>query len=377
VSSLEAPILTSTGRDDNRRVGQDAGVSGSRARLSVVLIITFLGSIGSGTFWAGLFFVSAGRYHFTAQANLVLATVMGAVYGVAARASGRLARGRAPRQVLSAALLVWTVAALTPVLLPDARAALWVAALIGSAASATTFPVVESYLTAGRHGPEMRSAIGQFNLTWTPATALALIVLPLLSTRPLAVFAISGAATAAAWACIWFLPPHPAAHESEAASGAVGASYPALLRAASWLLPFSYVVAAALAPVLPHRLDTLGAGAAASPLAALWMAARFVVLLIMWRSSFWHGRWGTLAAGGVALTGGLALVLLAPALPAVLGGLLLFGAGMGLVYYAALYYSMAVGHAAVDAGGGFEALIGVGYCLGPLLGLIAQALAHR
>jgi hypothetical protein len=38
---------------------------------------------------------------------------------------------------------------------------------------------------------------------------------------------------------------------------------------------------------------------------------------------------------------------------------------------------MAVGHAAVDAGGGFEALIGVGYCLGPLLGLLAQALTHR
>jgi hypothetical protein len=137
------------------------------------------------------------------------------------------------------------------------------------------------------------------------------------------------------------------------------------------------VIAAALAPVLPHRLSALGAGTGASLLAALWMAARFVVLLIMWRSSFWHGRWGTLGAGGTALVGGLLMVLLAPALPLLLAGLLLFGAGMGLIYYAALYYSMAVGHAAVEAGGGFEALIGVGYCLGPLLGLLAQALAHR
>jgi len=96
-------------------------MTGVRAPLSVVLVITFLGSVGSGTFWAGLFFVSAGRYHFSAHANLVLATIMGAVYGVAARASGALARGRAPRQVLSAALLVWTLAALTPVLIPDVR----------------------------------------------------------------------------------------------------------------------------------------------------------------------------------------------------------------------------------------------------------------
>src|SRR5215831_10867583 len=129
------------------------------APLSVVLLVTFLGSVGSGTFWAGLFFVSAGQYHFTAHANLVLATVMGAVYGGAARAAGTLARGRAPRQVLAASLLVWTAAALTPLIFPGARAALWASALLGSATSAISFPIVESYLTAGRHGAEMRSAI--------------------------------------------------------------------------------------------------------------------------------------------------------------------------------------------------------------------------
>jgi len=35
------------------------------------------------------------------------------------------------------------------------------------------------------------------------------------------------------------------------------------------------------------------------------------------------------------------------------------------------------GHAAVEAGGGLQAPIGFGYCLGPLLGLLAQALTHR
>jgi hypothetical protein len=36
---------------------------------------------------------------------------------------------------------------------------------------------------------------------------------------------------------------------------------------------------------------------------------------------------------------------------------------------------MAVGHGAVDAGGTFEALIGVGYCVGPLLGIAGHAVA--
>ena len=54
-------------------------------------------------------------------------------------------------------------------------------------------------------------------------------------------------------------------------------------------------------------------------------------------------------------------------------GLLLYGTGMGLTYYASIYYSMAVGHAAVEAGGNFEALIGVGYCVGPFLGVAGHA----
>src|SRR6185369_11357868 len=63
----------------------------------------------------------------------------------------------------------------------------------------------------------------------------------------------------------------------------------------------------------------------------------------------------------------------APTLPLLAAGLIIFGTGMGLTYYAALYYSLAVGQAAVEAGGTFEVLIGVGYLLGPLLGIAGHA----
>lgn len=340
------------------------------APLATVLCVTFLGSVASGTFWAGLFFVTAERYQFSALANLVIAAVMGAVYAVAARVAGRLAHGRAPRRLLSWTLALWTAAAALPLVLPDSVPALWVAALAGAGAAAATFPVVESYLTAGRHGAAMRSAIGKFNLTWTPATALPLLLLPLLGrTAAVGSFAVSAGATALAWGAARALPAHPPPHATEAAGDAVGPEYPLLLRAVSWLLPFSYVISATLAPVLPQRLAAVGVGPAKSFVAASWMGMRFAVLLVMWRSSFWHGRWGTIGAASLALAGGLALVLLGGAAPLVVAGLLVYGAGMGLTYYASLYYAMAVGQGAIDAGGNFEALIGVGYCLGPLLGL--------
>ncbi len=258
----------------------------------------------------------------------------------------------------------------------QAVTALWIAALVGSAASATTFPVVESYLTAGRHGAEMRSAIGKFNVTWTPATALPLLALPLLARAGMSAgFALSAAGSALAWLVARALPLHLAPHEAESSRAAVGTEYPALRRAASWLLPFSYVISATLAPVLPHRLAAVGVGGSASLVAALWMGTRFCTLLLMWRSSFWHGRWETLGAAGAALGIGLGLVLLATSLPFLIVGLCVYGAGMGLTYYTSLYYSMAIGEAAIDAGGNFEALIGVGYIVGPLLGIMGEAAA--
>jgi hypothetical protein len=91
--------------------------------------------------------------------------------------------------------------------------------------------------------------------------------------------------------------------------------------------------------------------------------------------SFWHGKWATLAFGLALLAGGFATVALAGTVPAMVAGLVAFGAGHGVLYYASLYYAMAVGGAEVDAGGHFEALIGVGYVVGPVAGMVAGAVA--
>lgn len=56
-------------------------------------------------------------------------------------------------------------------------------------------------------------------------------------------------------------------------------------------------------------------------------------------------------------------------------GLVLFGFGAATVYAAALYYAMEVGAAEVDAGGTHEAMIGVGYSVGPLCSLVPLLVA--
>ena len=334
--------------------------------------------MSGGAFWAGIFFVTAQHYRFSTAHNLMLAGTMGLTYAISARATGVLSRALqrylSPRAVLAVALGVWGIASVAPLAARDSLPVLWLAALVGAATSAMTWPLVESFLSAGRHGAGMRSALGWFNVVWTPATAVPLLLLPLFARQDILwTVAISAVTNAGALVALVLLPPHPPSHPREAAVASVGPEYPWLLRSASWLLPLSYLMSSTLAPVLPHRLAALGGTLPDSVVAATWMVARFATLFFMWRVRFWHGRWGTLVAAGGALACGLALVLVAPTLPGVVAGLFLFGAGMGITYYAALYYSLAVGHAAVDAGGTFEALIGLGYCVGPLLGLTGHA----
>jgi len=62
--------------------------------------------------------------------------------------------------------------------------------------------------------------------------------------------------------------------------------------------------------------------------------------------------------------------ILARARGVLIVGLAALGLGQGAIYYSAIYYGLAVGKAEIDAGGIHEALVGAGYFVGPLLGLL-------
>jgi hypothetical protein len=310
---------------------------------------------------------------------------MGAIYAVVARAAGPVLRrfaSLAPRTVLISALVVWGLGSLLLLAFPASQLALWTVALLGAVTSAIVWPIVESYLGAGRHGAELRRAIGSFNVTWTFATALPLLFMPFLAElHVLWTISISAVVNAFALPFVFSLAPSPGRHDHESVETSIGAEYPWLLRSASWLLPLSYLMSSILSPLLPHRLASVGglsldpahAALPASVVGATWMVTRFLTLGFMSRVHFWHGKWSALAVAGTGLSGGLALVLLAPSGAGIVVGLALFGVGAGLTYCLALYYALAVGKGAVDAGGGFEALIGLGYLAGPLLGLAGRS----
>ena len=363
--------------------------------LWAVNLVTFLASIGTGMVWNGIAFIAKHDYHFQATGTLLLYFVMGITYVVGAISTGRVLRlidrWLSPRAAL-AVILSSEAVICVGLYFVKADWMLWMVACAISVLSSWLWPIIESYLTAGRHGKQMRQAIGWWNLCWTSAVAVALVLMmPVMREQPSTLewgsltvrleprmaIVVLGALHAVALLPLIRFGKRPGAHDESLSAESMQSEYPDLLRAARMLLPLSYVLNSAMSPLMPYLLERVHlAQEWETTVASTWMWVRIIAMAVMWRVGFWHGRWGTLLLGGVAVTAGFGLTVLGISLPLMIAGLAIFGVGMGVVYYAALYYAMAVGRAEVDAGGTHEALIGLGYTVGPLTGLLGVGATH-
>jgi len=358
--------------------GESTFTAARPASLPVVLAITFVGSLGTGLLWTGVPFVAEHDFGFSKAANLWLAVAEGLAYVAVAWRAGellrRLERRLSPRAVLR--LLLAAQVMLCPLPLLGAPGVVAAAVLV-SATSALMWPIVESYLSSGRHGHRLRWSVGLFNIVWTTAVAATLFLMaPLFQTQwtRLSVVGI-GPCALLAMACVRWLPQRPPPHLAGARHAPAPPVYTPLRDATRLLLPTSYLLIGALGPLLPYVTSRLEVAAtAATPLAATWLTVRVLAMFGMWRLPFWHGRWSTLAVGAVLMGGGFVAAAGATSVPLLITALAAFGTGHAVIYYASLYYAMTVGHAEVDAGGHFEALIGGGYVLGPLASLLGVML---
>ncbi len=373
-ASKRSAICHVCGADSMTR-SLDTGNTAEPTPLWAVNALTFLASIGTGVVWNGVSFIAEHDYVFPKRLTLALYLVMGGTYVIGAISTGRVLRfvntWLSPRSALGL-ILVFEAAVCTGPYFVHEDWMLWVVSCLISVLSSWLWPIVESYLTAGRHGAEMRRAIGWWNLCWTGAVATAMILMsPLVEQHARLAIVLLGGLHLVALAPLVCFGRFPGTHDRETSHASISPEYPFLLRAARLLLPLSYVLNSAMTPLLPYLMNNLNIEKKYQTIAtSTWMILRIVAMAIMSQMGFWQGRWGTLLLGGVAMTAGFGLAVLGLSLPLLLIGLAVFGIGMGIVYYAALYYAMAVGHAEVDAGGTHEALIGVGYTIGPITGLV-------
>ena len=338
--------------------------------------LTILNSFATGILWNGLGFITDSVYRFSETETYALFIAAGAAYTVTAFLTGSMLR-RFTSRLNARHAMQWLFiiqGAVAPlVYVGSSSIGLVAVALTTSMTGAALWPVVESYIAAGRSASEVRKALGIWCLAWMGSvTAVLLLMAPLQGGSGwfdprLSVFSILPLSALSIW-IIRKVADHPEHHHTE--PEAHDARDRALLASARALLPASYLLVGALSPLMPYLLARMEVEPhSQTPLTATWLALRTLTAGILGVLAFWHGRWGTLLLGGGLLAGGFALVVGVPSLFAITTGLALFGIGHGIIYYAAIYYALRVGNAEVDAGGVHEALIGLGYVLGPLAGL--------
>ncbi|MBM4107962.1 MAG: MFS transporter [Phycisphaerae bacterium] len=367
-----------------------ARVGPTPAALTPVFVITFLNSVGTGVVQNGIYFITREAYGFGPLGNYALGTVLGVAYVLGAFAAGRIVEGLRRRLGLtSRGTLAWTIAILgllcpVPMLAERmglGQGAIWPMIFLYSGTSGLLWPLIESYVSGGRSGPGLRRAIARWNVVWSAAVLLAFWAMaPLMKTNPLVIVALLGVVQGGSALLVWRLPADPPLHDHDAAEPHPPV-YERLLTAFRLLLPTSYLVLCTLGPYLPEAIARMGVSAAwATPLASVWLAARVGTFIVMGRLKGWHGRWLPAVQGAVLMLAGFGICVLAPrvadgwvGLGVLAAGLACFGTGMATIYSAALYYAMAVGKAAVGAGGTHETLIGLGYTVGPALGLLASS----
>jgi len=347
--------------------------SAAPAPLGVVGLVTFLNSLGSGLLWSGVFFVTEQSFSWSPARNFGLALAATAVYVLFAFTSGPIVRAMSgvlsTRGVVVLVMLMQLVGGGVAML---GEAGLVACAMLASAAGAVLWPIMEGYLSAGRHGHTLRRSVGAFNMVWMSATFTALLLMAPAIAWGYAVTAmlLFVPISLISMALLPWLPADPPPHGPTPEHRHRPEHERALRDATRVLLPVGYILIGSLGPAIPFLLGELEVDPGwRTPVTATWMIARLVTVLLLMRFAFWHGRVWPLALGFLLAAGGFAIVAMAGTLPVMLLGLACFGAGQAMIYYAALYYAMAVGGAEIGAGGVFEGLIGLGYGVGPIIGL--------
>ncbi|HOU91355.1 MAG TPA: MFS transporter [Polyangiaceae bacterium] len=352
-----------------------------------------LGSVSGVWLTVGLPFFTHHRFGWGAGHNFLLGAAQGITYVLGALTAPRAARrwGRRAALVRLYAALAAVGAAIAGAAERGSEPALVALVLLETGLVATTWPLLESLVSAGAGPAALSRRLGVYNVVWAVTSALALAASgAIIQYAPPWVFfglVVAGHLGALALLSTTLRDARPTAPPGAAPEQdrAPDAELVRQRRLALWLsrlsLPATYVVVYALAPLFPSLPGVKALSpAAATLLASVWLLGRAAAFVLTGRSTAWHRRpdlllWAS-AAMLLGFVGTVAPPLLVGAAPgpviaAMVAAELLLGLSLGVIYAGSLYFGMVSSEGSTEHGGYHEALIGCGQALGPAVGAVA------
>jgi hypothetical protein len=354
-------------------------------------VIEALGSVGGTLMSIGIPFLTKERLHWGPGRNFALAGAQGAVYVVGAMFASRLAARVRPRAALVGVYVALAALAGIGAMAGRSDAVIVSVALAYTATIGMSWPILEALVASGGEPSGLAKRVALYNLVW-PATGAAAM-------------AIEG--TILEWwppglmvgtAAIHLISAWLAAGGSSAPSPEIGsepsahpAPEPELLRVrtrALWVsrlaLPATYAVIYGLMPLMPDlavmkRFDTR----AQTAISSTWLVARWLAFVILAAGTWWHTRPRALVGAACIMLVAFLGITLPPSLlwHRVTPGIdlavmivwqILLGLALGMIYSGSLYFGMVLSEGSTEHGSYHEALIGVGWVLGPTAGAVTQ-----
>ncbi|MCC7192659.1 MAG: hypothetical protein IT444_07750 [Phycisphaeraceae bacterium] len=358
--------------------------------LAILIILTFFESLVTVLVERGVYFYSQAQLGFNDVQNLWLALGNGVFYVLGAMSVHRLTHKYAEKTLLTGILvghiichLSLTATIYMPVFLASNFLLFYV--------TGAKWPLIESYVSAGRDARQTADAVGKFNVSWALSVPMAMwIAGPLIGWKTWhtwtglpsggSVFLLAVLVNCVSIAMLMPLESRPQhlPHDHQARPGQDEIRRLRLLTLSSrWSMLASYILLFLIVPLWPSIFESLGFKVAvATTLASFVDIVRAISFFGLQRTPRWHGRTDVLVYAAVGLPVGFCLMLFGKNLPAIIVGQVIFGLAAGMAYYAALYYAMVVANASVESGSAHESLVGSGFAIGPAFGLIGAWLGH-
>jgi hypothetical protein len=386
--------------------------------LWLLLAITASESFATILIEKGIYFYTRDVLQFSDKSNLWLGLGIGVFYVMGALLSHKISKAIGEKNLLLFTFASQMLCHLGLMAFP-ATAPFLVFTLLLQIVTGLKWPVLESYVSAGRGQHSLSKAIGRFNMSWAFAVPVAMFFFgPLTEIKWINTHIAPGAGVFVAAACIHLtcflsclrLEPTPShlAHDApERPDPILLLRYEKLMVSSRWTMMLSYLLIFFLTPVIPSIFGMAPENAQTDPnqlikhhlgFSLTWAPAmnsfvelvRAIAFLALFLTPVWHNKSSMLTFAAITLPLGFLMTLfggdIAALLPEsiawgthlflVMAGLFLVSLGSALAYYGALYYAMVVANASVDAGGSHEGLIGSGFALGPALGLISLAASN-
>ena len=342
--------------------------------------MSFIESFATILIERGFYFYTRDMLGFNELGNLSLGLIFGVFYVCGALYSHRISIKFTEKHTLQYSLFSLLSVS---ILFPFITNRFGVSSLYALAGifTGTKWPIIESYINAGLPPKHTFRAVGRFSLAWASAAPLALGVSGLLinTNSPIYFFWLAAGINATSLILSRNLirkPIHLPQTHPEFVQQDQLKRYSKLLRASHLSMLSSYTLLFLLAPLLPTIFASIGFDIQYSAaLSGVLDGMRVLAFLILGIWPAWQGRSLPVFTMIFALPIGFLMILFGPNFTVILIGEILFGLAAGLMYYGSLYYAMVVKNASVDAGGTHEGLIGTGFAIGPLIGILGISLS--